>query len=164
PVVGISWWEANAYCRWLKNHWNDPAVHNQRAAPFAIQQVRLPLESQWVQAAGGMKPEDRYPWEEGGIRNRADLSARANTIESRLNKTTPVWMYPRGESTRGVRDMAGNVWEWQANYYDKSKSSLVIRGGSWDDNNGNARVAARSGYRPSSRYASIGFRVCVLPA
>ncbi len=164
PVVGISWWEANAYCRWLKNHWNDPAVHNQRAAPFAIQQVRLPLESQWVQAAGGMKPEDRYPWEEGGIRNRADLSARANTIESRLNKTTPVWMYPRGESTRGVRDMAGNVWEWQANYYDKSKSSLVFRGGSWDDNNGNARVAARSGYRPSSRYANLGFRVCVLPA
>ncbi|HQO96597.1 MAG TPA: SUMF1/EgtB/PvdO family nonheme iron enzyme, partial [Anaerolineaceae bacterium] len=65
------------------------------------------------------------------------------------------------ESTRGVRDMAGNVWEWQANYF---QDHLALRGGSWGDLNYFARVARRSSLRPYLRDHGIGFRVCVLPA
>jgi len=74
-----------------------------------------------------------------------------------------VWMYPQGASPRGVRDLSGNVWEWQANYYDKDHDFLGLRGGSWDYHWSDARVAARANLRPSSRWDNYGFRLVALP-
>jgi formylglycine-generating enzyme required for sulfatase activity len=74
-----------------------------------------------------------------------------------------VWMYPQGESPAHVMDMSGNVWEWMANFLDKDHDVLAVRGGSWSNYQGDARVSVRSS--TSSRrswYDSIGFRVAAL--
>jgi formylglycine-generating enzyme required for sulfatase activity len=63
PVVGVTWWEANAYCRWLRQHWEE-VEEGQQGLPRP-EVVRLPLEPEWELAAGGVEPEDRYAWDRG---------------------------------------------------------------------------------------------------
>ena len=154
PVVGISWWEANAYCKWLLKHWSDLEEGKQGISKPKI--IRLPSESEWKLAAGG-ETKDRYAW--GVLKNKEEITRFANTSESGINRTTPVWMYPDGKSPHGLMDMSGNVWEWQANYYDKSHDNLGLRGGSWYSDGGYARVSIRGYFYPHLRYYGIGFRV-----
>lgn len=127
-------------------------------------EVRLPTEWQWQQAATGGDPAKPYPWgewEEG----------RANTVESELERVTPVGLYPHGCSVQGVLDLAGNVWEWCLNQYDAPRNvSLVgearrvVRGGSWNYSRADARCASRLLSHPGDRFCSLGFRlVCVSP-
>ena len=160
PVVGVSWYEANAYCKWLTAHAEQPAWEALKAAglePGGVQ-MRLPTEREWVQAAGG-EGNDRFPW--GGLSDAGKEIVRfANTDESGIGCTTPVWMYPQGESQpHGVMDMSGNVFEWQANYYDKDHKFLSWRGGSWDVTHQVARVANRLFYFPLVGDNLLGFRV-----
>ena len=157
PVVGVSWYEANAYCKWLLEFWENLKEGRNLAKP---RQLRLPTEGEWVQAAGGEEGE-RYPWgrlddaEKGIVRH-------ANTKESGIGRTTPVWMYPQGESQpHGVMDLSGNVWEWQANFRDKDHNFLALRGGSWYFNCRLARVAARYHYGPHGWGYGRGFRLAV---
>jgi formylglycine-generating enzyme required for sulfatase activity len=139
PVVGVTWYEANAYCRWLSKHWDDPEMLESRANPdLRPRLARLPTEAEWVLAAGGDQPDDRYPWDEVGkdVKNRAleEILQRANVAKSGIGRTTPAGMYPLGCSQPyKLLDMAGNVWEWQANYRDKDHDWLALRGGSWDN-------------------------------
>jgi formylglycine-generating enzyme required for sulfatase activity len=165
PVVGITWYEANAYCKWLQKHW-DEMVESQQNPDLHLKQVRLPLETEWVQAAGGVKPPERFPWDVPGkaTRDMAEVLRCANVRESGLGRTTPVGMYPLGASLNGVWDMAGNVWEWQANFYNKDHDRLVLRGGSWDYNESYARLSFRYNAPPTNFWYSYGFRVCVLPS
>ena len=73
-----------------------------------------------------------------------DVIQKANVDGSGINRTTPVWMYPRGASQpHEVMDMGGNVWEWQANFYGESRNTLAFRGGSWYFQHSVARVSAR---------------------
>jgi formylglycine-generating enzyme required for sulfatase activity len=160
PVVGISWYEANAYCNWLQRNWDD--LEEGRHGMKKPNEIRLPTEKQWAQAAGGDEDKKRYPWDKGAATDKTEeVVRRANIRESGIARTSPVWMYPLGESTQRVMDLAGNVWEWQANYYNKDHDYPGLRGGSWNSDGGSARVAVRVDFHPDLRLLSVGFRVVV---
>jgi formylglycine-generating enzyme required for sulfatase activity len=159
PVVGISWYEASAYCKWLHENWND--LDEGKQGQPKPKSVRLPTEEEWSIAAGGEEPENRYAF--GELKDKKDISRFANTDESGINRTTPVWMYPQGESPHHILDMSGNVFEWQANYRDSDHDVLSLRGGSWDYDEPNARVSIRNLNHPLNRDFYVGFRVVVLP-
>jgi formylglycine-generating enzyme required for sulfatase activity len=147
PVVGVTWFEAEAYCRWL----------NSQELPFSRPKgyrVRLPTEQEWEYAARGNDGRI-YPW--GDV-----FEARfANTGESDTNATTAVCTYPQGQSPFKVWDMSGNVWEWTASWWEKEKENRVLRGGSWFDLRRNARCASRDRCFPGYFSYNIGFRVVV---
>jgi len=134
-----------------------------------MQEITLPSEAEWVQAAGG-EEGDRYPWDGEGEstghlpdekRLKAVL-ARANVDESGLGHTTPVAMYPAGAgfpsgTENGIMDLAGNVWEWTR---DVDKDGWVwLRGGSWASSADRARVGSRNNAHPVL-YRISGCRVC----
>jgi formylglycine-generating enzyme required for sulfatase activity len=149
PVVGVNWYEAEAYCNWLAH------ITQQ---PFA-----LPSEMQWEKAARGTDGRT-YPW---GERFSA---ARCNTIEGHYLTTTPVGLYPSGCSPYGLFDCSGNVWEWTTSWYQAYRASSaqsedfgekyrVVRGGSWYVNRGVARCACRDRLVPGNFDVNVGFRV-----
>lgn len=164
PVVTISWYEANAYCRWLKEHWSE--LDEGRINPdLQPGMVRLSIEEEWIAAAGGTEPKRRFPWDSyGNVMERAnDIIKCGNIDESKIYRTTPVWMFPLGQNSLGVSDLGGNIWEWQANIFDKGHNYPALRGGSWFDNERKARVSARHEYIPYNGYDSVGFRVVAFP-
>ena len=139
PVVGVSFWEAQACCRWAGG--------------------RLPSEHEWEAAARGPEGHE-YPW--GG----AWEDGICNSEEARLGVTSPVGLFPRSRQARlPLDDLAGNVWEWCDDFYDPNKtaggSSRVLRGGSFGDESRNLRAADRDRGRPEDRDGGLGFR-CVL--
>ena len=97
PVVGVTWHDAMAYCRWL--------------AEVVGKSVTLPSEAQWEKAARGSDDQREYPWEGDWI------DGYCNTSELGLGGTTPVGIFPEGVSPYGCLDMAGNVWEWTSMQY-----------------------------------------------
>ncbi|MCB9105954.1 MAG: SUMF1/EgtB/PvdO family nonheme iron enzyme [Anaerolineales bacterium] len=150
PVVGVSWYEAMAYCRWLSDKTG--------------QTIILPPETQWQYAAQG---DDRceYPWG-----NEWDCKCCNNCVKPcNSNTTTPVTAYEgQGDSPFGVVDMAGNVWEWCLTQYYSGGNDLdgtdarVLRGGSWIVSHRNPfLVTYRDGYSPCGRIDRIGFRVAL---
>jgi formylglycine-generating enzyme required for sulfatase activity len=131
PVVGVSYWEAEAFCRWTGG--------------------RLPTEREWEAVARGPAGHE-YPWGgswENGI---------CNTRESGLLQTSPVGLFPRSRQKElGIEDLAGNVWEWciDSGSYGYHK----LRGGCWDDPQINARAVHRNFFHPGHRVSYYGFRL-----
>jgi len=146
PADNLSWYDAMAYCRWLSARLG----HD----------IRLPTEWEWQQAATGGDPSRKYPWP-------GDWEpACANTYESGLGRTTAVGLYPDGASPVGALDMAGNVWEWCLNEYERPGNTRpsgdarrVVRGGSWNFDLDYARAAYRYYRDPDDRRYSLGLRV-----
>jgi formylglycine-generating enzyme required for sulfatase activity len=163
PVVGVTWYEAGAYCKWLLQNWDELDEGRQGLPKPKL--IRFPLETEWAFAAGGDE-NNRFAF--GELKEaEKEIVNYANTSESGIGRTTPVWMYPQGKSAHDVMDMSGNVWEWQANYKDKDHDVLGLRGGSWDYDEVNARVSIRNDYYlPYGRLNDLGFRVvaCSLPS
>ena len=139
PVVGVTWYEAAAYCRWLASRTGQPC--------------RLPTEKQWEKAARGYDGRE-YPW-------GAWKEGVCNTSESSIGKPSPVGQFsPQGDSPYGLQDAAGNVWEWMAS---EEGSSRVVRGGSWSNDPDFARCAVRVRFNPGVGWDVFGFRVVVSP-
>ncbi len=156
PVVGVSWFEAVAYCHWLSAQTGH--------------EFRLPSEAEWEKAARGSDGRI-WPWGNTWEANRA------NSKEAGVGKTTPVGQYPDGVSPYGALDMAGNAWEWVATkwqkpypyqvedewtnaYLEDGDSYRVWRGGSYYHEQQYVRGAYRNNVSfARNRYFSVGLRV-----
>jgi formylglycine-generating enzyme required for sulfatase activity len=152
-VVVVSWYEAAAYANWLSEV---------TAKPY-----RLPTEAEWEKAARGIDGR-KYPWG-----NEFD-KIFCNSDESGLGRTSPVGIFPKGKSLYGCYDMAGNVWEWCADWFDEnyysncpvknppgptSGSHRVYRGGSWLLDAESCACPFRARYHPGLRDVNLGFRL-----
>jgi toxoflavin biosynthesis protein ToxD len=152
PVVGVSWQDALAYCKWLSRKTGA--------------EMRLPTEAEWERAARG-DGEHIYPWGD------AFDPWRCNTMESGKHAPTEVGAYsPGGDSPFGAADMVGNVWEMTSTLLkpypyrkDDGREDLaaagkrVLRGGSWYYSRKLARCAAREGCLPEYVSPAMGFRL-----
>lgn len=163
PVVGVSWYEANAYCRWVQKHWDEleEAQVNPHIRPLCI---RLPTEAEWCLAAFGNEGNERFPWEKtfdpAGMQG-ADIFAYAN-IGGALDQTSPIGMFPKGISyPYGLVDVYGNVWEWQANQFDRSYRAMSLRGGAFTTSVENTSSNLRGWRDPTGRDNDLGFRLLV---
>ncbi|HEX9374074.1 MAG TPA: SUMF1/EgtB/PvdO family nonheme iron enzyme, partial [Roseiflexaceae bacterium] len=102
PVVGVTWYEAAAYCTWLTGR-----GHAQGWLP-AGSEIRLPTSLEWERAARGREPQ-RYPWPGADI----DVE-RANFKDIGIGRPAPVGCFPQGAAACGALDMVGNTMEWMA--------------------------------------------------
>jgi len=150
PVLHVSWFEAEAYCRWAGR--------------------RLPTEVEWELAAS--TPEKhRFPWGDG------PPSARVANLDGRAGGTVDVGAYPEGDSAYGCRQMIGNVWEWTATDFQPypgfvidpyaeysapwfASPHKVLRGGCWATRGRLLRSTWRNFYPPHRRDVFAGFRTC----
>jgi formylglycine-generating enzyme required for sulfatase activity len=106
PLVGVSWYEAAAYCAWLTRQ-----GHAQGWLPEDAE-VRLPTALEWQRAARHTDQRP-YPWDVA-----ADVEC-ANYNAGALNQASPVGCYPLGAAVCSALDLAGNVWEWTASLWEK---------------------------------------------
>lgn len=154
PVCGVSWYEADAYARFVGK--------------------RLPTEAEWEKAASWnpqTQQKQTFPWGEA-------LPAQQHCNHCHhVGQTTPVNYFPAGRSPYGCWDMLGNVWEWTATWFDAypgftpypyrgysqvyfDRQHRVLRGGSWATRPWALRGAFRNWYHPYVREIFAGFR-CV---
>ncbi len=155
PVVGISWYEARAYCAWLSA---------QTGLLF-----RLPTEVEWEAAARGPSGR-RYAYGD-------DYDATCcNIFDTHIRRTTPIGVFPGGETPEGVVDLTGNTWDWTGSLYQPypynaadgredpaADGRRVVRGGAWSGTAIDARAAARARCHPGNRSFNLGARVVVGP-
>jgi len=192
PVVGVSWDDAQAFCRWLTD--------KERAAgklPMGAKS-RLPTDEEWSHAVGlapeqGATPAEKdgrngvdSPWGTGypptaKVGNYADTAFHAKFPLNENGKgawgrnewmegytdgyatTSPVGSFPA--NAFGLYDMGGNVWQWCEDWYDASKKDRVVRGASWSYFDRAVLLSAnRNQNAPTFRRYDYGFRCVLEPA
>jgi len=152
PVCGVSWYEAEAYARYVGK--------------------RLPTEAEWEKAACWDAAAGRsrtYPWGE------EMPSGQQCNCDSIVGQTTPVNAASAGQSAYGMEDALGNVWEWTGSWFDGyegfawypylgysqpyfDNQHRVIKGASWATRPWAMRASFRNWYHPGVRQILAGFR------
>ena len=182
PVVGVSWFEAMAYAKWLNSRL--PAISDLLSEKIENTQsqqlwkavgkgqliVRLPTETEWEKGARGTDGR-RFPWG-----NENWDGERANIENSQIDRPSPVGMYPRGAREGQLFDQSGNVLEWTLSdlppspyllYRDSGEaddgSMRMLRGGTWSGRLRYARCACRLRDDPGNFNNYIGFRLVLSP-
>ena len=157
PVVGVSWFDASAYCLWL-SMLEGVAQGAGRERKLA-HMYRLPREVEWEWAAAGRAPGGglrEYPWPA----EKGAPSDKLANYNQNVGATTPVGRYPDGATPEGLMDMAGNVWEWMENWHEDLKGrARSLRGGSWYNAEFSLGCSGRNGGDPVNRIFFVGFRV-----
>ncbi|MEK7812172.1 MAG: SUMF1/EgtB/PvdO family nonheme iron enzyme, partial [Candidatus Desantisbacteria bacterium] len=164
PVVGVSWQDAVAFCKWLSQ--------------VSGKNYYLPTESEWEKAAKGTGTRE-YPWgnqepDDSGV-YRANYNP-GKFIEDGYEFTSKTGNFMDGVSPYGCWNMAGNAWEWCADWYDEkycqqqeltnnpkgadTGTKRIVRGGSWSSQKQNLRVSNRHCFLPESQLNIVGFRCC----
>lgn len=155
PVVAVSWYDAQMFCRWAG--------------------AQLPTEAEWEKAARG--PDGRiWPW------GNSTPNARLCNFNMHVGGTSPVDDHMEGKSPYGMLDMVGNVWQWTSSLWGTKEETpdygypydpndgrenpnepatvmRVLRGGSWCEGSGRVRCALRGMCDPSHPADVGGFRV-----
>ena len=159
PVVGVTWFEAQAYCVWLSKN--------------SGKEYRLPTEIEWEAAAHGISAHSlftsvrKYPW------GNEWSAEKTNSIEGRVFKPSPVGVYAVEGAVGpfGAEDQAGNVYDWTSSLYlpypyeakrseqKESDAERAIRGGSWVNNRRGIRCTDRGRLSPGFFNFNVGFRL-----
>jgi formylglycine-generating enzyme required for sulfatase activity len=166
PVIEVTWYGARAYCAW-----RDRGVS---------ELVRLPTEAEWEKAAGWNPVSDarlEFPWGDDWDQDSANADWPILTGTEVAPHTMPVGSNLSGASPYGVLDMAGNVWEWVADWYDReyyanspyanptgpnAGEEKVVRGGSWRSTSEYVRTTVRERSAPDYTF-DIGIRCVTIP-
>jgi formylglycine-generating enzyme required for sulfatase activity len=182
PVAGVNWFEATAYAAWLEQHRQEGIKkgENEFFGTLNIPEqsskneqfkLRLPTEGEWERATRAGNKTSFY-W---GNKD-ADIDQRANVIHA-VGHPTAVGSYE--SNSLGLYDVAGNMWQWQANLYKPSYENKLItketelhigndwrssacpslRGGSWALPPSFARCSSRYWNLPDGWLDSLGFRL-----
>ena len=156
PVVGVSWGDADAFCRYYG--------------------LALPSEQQYERAARGTDGA-AFPWG-AAPRGVARANSGADTCCSGDARdgypmTAPAESFASGASNEGVLNLVGNVWEWTRDFYGpyegqtdptSARQYRVLRGGSWNSDPGHLTTTYRLAYDPEFRFAANGGFRCVRSA
>ena len=149
-MVGVSWFEAAAFCSWAG--------------------CRLPTEAEWERAARGTTGR-KYPWgDEPAEPERLNFAGTHRPSDAGGDLSA-------GATPEGISDLAGNVWEWCADWFaeytgravsnprgPEQAAHRVLRGGSWGFDARYCRAAYRGGFGPQVRGGDLGFRVARGPS
>jgi len=146
PVTTVSWDDAQAFCLALGG--------------------RLPTEAEWERAARGNRDGSVYVW---GDQEPDDRAGAANGAAFESDSARPAKSF--AANGYGLYDMAGNAWEWVANYFDAYGADpitdpkgadqgrvRVVRGGSYGDDSRNLRLSNRNAVAPRNTHVNVGFR------
>lgn len=145
PVLGVSYYEAEAFCKWLSEESKGEDVEYEYS---------LPTSEQFKSLASNGNTSD-YPWGK-----EFDSKKCNNNVKLKLGKTSIVGAFSKydGDTQDGICDMSGNVWKWTNSDSKDFEGAKVLKGGSWDFNDEDYFSASYLiSNIPDVRYLNVGF-------